>query len=136
MTGLLDFRSDLLALGIQGFQWLGGSFVEDIESHEGRDPGDLDMVTFTGQPADAVSLGTKLAGKPELLSKDWVREAYRLDHLLVPLATPADKLVELSSFWYGLYSHRKDRVWKGMLKIKLTDRIDDYAARVLVEGQL
>ena len=42
----LDFRERLTTEGlINGFQWLDGSFLEDIEVRESRPPKDLDVVT-------------------------------------------------------------------------------------------
>lgn len=47
LQGLLNYRAALYDLGIvQGFQWIGGSFVEDIERLECRNPNDVDVVTF------------------------------------------------------------------------------------------
>jgi hypothetical protein len=34
-----------------GFQWIDGSFVEDVEKSRGRAPGDVDIVTFAHRPA-------------------------------------------------------------------------------------
>ena len=52
LDGLLHYRSELRGLGfLQGFQWLDGSFVEDVEAREGRAPGDIDLVTFAYPPA-------------------------------------------------------------------------------------
>jgi len=46
LDGLLEFRSRLRAEGLrQGFQWLDGSFLENVELREGRPPRDLDVVT-------------------------------------------------------------------------------------------
>lgn len=50
------------------------------------------------------------------------------DHFLVPLGSAPRVLVDLSKYWYGLFSHRRDRVWKGMLAVALADRSDDAAA--------
>ena len=39
-----------MKIGIgSGFQWLDGSFLENVEMTEKRDPGDLDLVTFFRQ---------------------------------------------------------------------------------------
>jgi hypothetical protein len=47
LDGFLQFRQRLRAAGLAvGFQWLNGSFLQDVERFEGRDPGDLDVVTF------------------------------------------------------------------------------------------
>ncbi len=135
LAGLLKFRKDVLALGIQGFQWLGGSFVEDIEAHAGRDPGDIDVVTFASNPEKPAQLSNILNQKPELFDADRVKEMYRVDHHWISLGSESAKLVEEALFWYGLYSHRNDQTWKGMLKVKLTDRTDDDAARSSVGGE-
>src|SRR4051812_26048050 len=47
LDGFLRHRSRLHAAGLtSGFQWLDGSFLENIEVTETRDPKDLDVVTF------------------------------------------------------------------------------------------
>src|SRR6478735_7819025 len=47
LKGLLAFRKKLTEFGvINGFQWLDGSFLENIEISERRNPNDLDLVTF------------------------------------------------------------------------------------------
>ena len=49
--GLLRYRKELANLGFtDGFQWLSGSFMEDIESLERRHPKDVDIVTFCYRP--------------------------------------------------------------------------------------
>jgi hypothetical protein len=135
LLGFLDFRRDALVLGIQGFQWLGGSFVENIEVHARRDPGDMDVVTFVSNPATPTELKAILDTKPELFDADRVKERYRLDHHWISLGSQPAKLVEEAQFWYGLYSHRNDQTWKGMLKTHLTDSTDDGMVRGLVEGK-
>ncbi|MFH0902573.1 MAG: hypothetical protein V2A73_18235 [Pseudomonadota bacterium] len=47
LTGLLDFRQALHSIGlVRGFQWLDGSFLENVELTESRPPRDIDVVTF------------------------------------------------------------------------------------------
>jgi hypothetical protein len=51
LTGLLEYRTALHGFGfVRGFQWIDGSFVERVED-QGRDPGDVDIVTFFRRPA-------------------------------------------------------------------------------------
>ena len=53
LRGWLNFRTRLTQLGIvSGFQWLDGSFLEDIEGIEARQPRDLDLITFFVPPTD------------------------------------------------------------------------------------
>ena len=50
--GLLQYRQELAGMGLtNGFQWLSGSFTEDIELLEARQPRDVDVVTFCHRPA-------------------------------------------------------------------------------------
>ena len=47
LLGLLDYRKALYRAGISGgFQWVSGSFVEDVENRKGRGPADIDIATF------------------------------------------------------------------------------------------
>ena len=51
LWGFLAYRQALMNAGLtQGFQWLDGSFLEDIERTAGRPPGDLDLVNFFRRP--------------------------------------------------------------------------------------
>jgi hypothetical protein len=46
--GLLAYRQQLSGIGLQvGFQWLSGSFMEDIEGLEARSPKDVDIGRFS-----------------------------------------------------------------------------------------
>jgi hypothetical protein len=54
LEGLMRYRAELHAVGlIQGFQWLDGSFLEDVEQLASRPPNDIDVVTFYHLPPDA-----------------------------------------------------------------------------------
>ena len=47
LSGLLGFRAALHGAGLtRGFQWIDGSFVEDVERTRGRAPGDIDVAAF------------------------------------------------------------------------------------------
>lgn len=47
LQGLLAFRAELHRARItSGFQWLDGSFLENVEVLEQRDPKDIDVVTY------------------------------------------------------------------------------------------
>src|SRR5271165_1650152 len=49
--GLLRYRLELGNIGFSaGFQWLSGSFMEDIETLETRHPKVVDLVTFCHRP--------------------------------------------------------------------------------------
>ncbi|MBW7864315.1 MAG: hypothetical protein H3C30_07875 [Candidatus Hydrogenedentes bacterium] len=51
LSGLLGFRAALHSAGLtEGFQWIDGSFIENIEEIESREPADVDVVTFFHLP--------------------------------------------------------------------------------------
>src|SRR5438874_2710456 len=54
--GLIQYRQALANIGFtDGFQWLSGSFLEDIENLETRPPNDVDLVTFCHRPPAATA---------------------------------------------------------------------------------
>lgn len=131
LRGFLALRSKLFSLGIGGFHWIDGSFCEDIEAQEGRAPLDIDVVTFVAQPTTPLDLANIL--RPEgLLDRGAVKATYHVDHFVVSLGSSPALLVDHSRYWCGLFSHRRDRVWKGMLRLEMTDRTADIAAKTLL----
>lgn len=136
LRGLLSLRQALFDLGISGFQWVGGSFLEDIEAQNNRDPRDIDVVTFVGKPERSNDLALQITTRnPMLLDRVQTKTHYLVDHFLIPLGMLPHQLVDQSRYWYGLFSHRRDGAWKGMLAIQLIDRGDDAAALATLGGQ-
>jgi hypothetical protein len=136
LMGFLELRAILFSLGIRGFQWLSGSFLENIEVLERRDPGDIDVVTFVDcqESPEAWYSFIVSAGKEEILDFSWTKENYFVDHYVIPLSSGPAEIVDLTRYWYGLFSHRRDLLWKGMLVVDLADIADDEAARALLAG--
>jgi hypothetical protein len=129
LTGFLDFRERLSQSGlITGFQWLDGSFLEDIEAREGRAPRDLDIVTiYWGY--DLLFQTNLLQQLPEFGDPYLSKATYRLDHYPFDADSTPETTVEYSRYWIQLFSHNRDSVWKGMLSIRLNTPADDAAAR-------
>src|SRR5260221_6895823 len=60
LDGFLRFRAALHETGVvAGFQWLDGSFLEDIETLESRSPNDIDVVTFFHLPVGVTQAALK-----------------------------------------------------------------------------
>lgn len=135
IEGLLDYRADLAALGfVRGFQWLDGSFAENIEAHEQRPPNDIDIVTFAFSPVGLTStqIGQMLAEHPALFMNAQAKEKYGCDAYMLPLDKSPENLVKRCTYYFGLFSHRRsDQVWKGLLQIPLES--DDALARELLK---
>lgn len=132
LEGFLSLRKELIALGFRGFQWLDGSFLENIEVQEVRAPKDIDVVTFVEEPADENAIAASLNGRPELWKPALTKAMYFTDHYLLSLEQRRRLVVSQTRYWYGLFSHRRDGVWKGMLIVELKDLVDDDAARIVL----
>lgn len=125
----LDFRERLRSEGLtQGFQWLDGSFLENIELRDSRPPNDLDVVTFFwgyDYPFQ-LNLGAVF---PEFANPTLAKASFSLDHYPVDAGFSPAFTVESARYWSQLFSHNRLGVWKGMLKIDLNTPADDVAAR-------
>jgi hypothetical protein len=135
--GLLAYRQALNGLGLTiGFQWLSGSFLEDIESLESRPPRDVDVVTFCHRPPgaqlDAEWDALQLANAP-LFDPPQIKAAYRCDAYFVDLDIVPWAVVWYTRYWFGLFAHRRGGLWKGLLEIPLAVSNDDNDAAAMVQ---
>ena len=134
LTGLLDFRADLRAVGFsEGFQWLDGSFVEHIEETRGRAPADVDIVTFAHRlpmPPEEWKRFVMVDHR-YLFDPGETKKRYHCDAYFVDLTKNAFLIVDDTRYWFGLFSHQRvTSLWKGMLSVPLQS--DDDAARLLL----
>ena len=133
LDGLLRYRSALQALGLNsGFQWLDGSFVENVEEMEGRPPNDVDVVTFFNLPPGVTELSI-VRQDPDLFpltrsARQAFKARFHVDAYLERLGQPSDSIVLQSAYWYSMWSHRRNAVWKGLLHVSLAPA-EDAAAR-------
>lgn len=132
LDGLLRFRADLHAAGVtSGFQWLDGSFLEQVEALEGRAPRDMDVVTFLDLPPgqDQRSLVQRHGS---LFDQKQVKASYAMDAYFAVLGQPTDQWqVKNIAYWYSLWSHRRDGVWKGFVQVDLNPSQDGDARAIL-----
>lgn len=136
LRGLMALRAKLLQLGFtEGFQWLDGSFVENVEAHAERPPADVDVVSFVHSPAglSATQVQSLMDTNPEVFVRERCRADYFCDLFVVNLGKKPEKLVQDVRYWYGLYSHRRsDHVWKGLLQLPMVS--DDDVALALLDN--
>lgn len=127
LNGLLAHRADLNKAGLVGWQWLSGSFVEDIEnSVRARPPGDIDVVNFV-MPPKGLDAGARKVF--EHLLHATVRGAktkHHCDSYVVFLDRAPEYVVKQTTYWYGLFSHSRDHggAWKGMAAVPLANAGD------------
>jgi len=130
--GLLRYRQQLESLGlVVGFQWLSGSFMEEIEMLEARDPRDIDVITFCHRPAsvaDDAAWQAFLASNMAFVDPLAVKAAFNCHVFFVDLNIEPLSIVDQTRYWFGLFSHRRGGLWKGMLQVPLSVSADDADA--------
>jgi hypothetical protein len=132
LNGFLQYRAALHKAGlVSGFQWLDGSFLENVELLESRTPNDIDVVTFFDLPANK-SQADMLQQFPELFPRtremlQKIKSIYCVDAYLEDLAKAPKRLVRQSSYWYSMWSHRRNQAWKGYVQVDLAPTNDALA---------
>ena len=136
LRGLLSYRAKLRSLGItNGFQWLDGSFVEDVEKSRGRPPNDIDIVTFADRPHDTRDQDQwriLVSENSDVFIPELSKDAYSCDAYFVDLETPPLHIVNNTKYWFGLFSHQRESyLWKGMIEIPLLCNDEEEAQLLL-----
>lgn len=133
VSGFLRYRKALRRAGfVRGFQWIDGSFIEDVETIESRDPRDIDVVTFFHLPK-AETQQTLMSSMPQLFRREDTRDEYRVHAYYVQLDETPELLVEQATYWNSLWSHRRNGRWKGYVQIALSPSDDREAKANLDE---
>ncbi len=135
LKGLLEYRKKLRGIGItEGFQWIDGSFVENVELNRGRPPADVDLVTFGFRPSETDNDWNKLLHNNEdIFYSDISKEKYYCDAYFVDLSLNPMHVVKSTSYWFGVFSHQRESyLWKGMIEIPI-QCTDDDALKLLEE---
>lgn len=134
----LKYRLALKKIGVvEGFQWIDGSFVEDVENNLGRPPDDIDLVTFGKRPSginNANEFFVLSANNSDLFVSGLAKQTYNCDAYFVDLGLPQEAIVKYTTYWFGLFSHqRATSLWKGIIEIDLSED-EGYALKLLEDG--
>lgn len=130
LKGLVSFRKKLNDHGItEGFQWLDGSFTENVEVSLGRPPRDLDIVTFYNHSIlSNIQIQEIEDNFTDFFDFEESKTNYKLDHYPVNYFSHPLLTIESTRYWIQLFSHNRLGVWKGIIKIPLnTPTIDNEA---------
>ncbi|MCU9838736.1 hypothetical protein OEZ49_13235 [Ruegeria sp. WL0004] len=125
LQGLLNYRAALTASGATvGFQWLDGSFMENVEDVEGRAPNDIDVVTFFELPAGETQTSF-LRGNADLFDRKKTKATFLVDAFPQVLGQQLTySRVRQTVYWYSMWSHRRTGLWKGYLEVDLSPAND------------
>ena len=61
-----------------------------------------------------------------------MKPIFKCDVQFVDLDTQSENVVNLTRFWFGLFSHRRGGLWKGLLQVPLAVTQDDADASIMV----
>lgn len=124
VEGFLSYRKSLFCVGItRGFQWIDGSFTENVEDIEGRSPHDIDCITFYCMP-DGENEESLYMKNPRLFEHDDVKSQFNVDSYHIDIA---DGTIDDITYWYSMWSHRRDWAWKGFIQLEIDPRLDEEA---------
>lgn len=90
------------------------------------------MVTFFSG-VNNVQAAVIQSNFPEFISSGLSKQNYLVDHYPVPYDANPEFTVEYTRYWYQLFSHNRQGVWKGILRIPLyqTSQNDSQALSYL-----
>jgi hypothetical protein len=130
LQGFLAYRAELHKAGLNtGFQWLDGSFTENLETTEQRAPNDIDVVSFLEGSA---RLSDAAIAANDIFDRGRAKAHYLVDGYFVELdELPPSEIVSWSAYWYSMWSHRRNQDWKGFLQVDLSPADDSRALRRL-----
>jgi len=134
IDGLLKYRRELHSCGItKGFQWLDGSFMEMIESLEARQPADIDVVSFFYLP-DGKSQQELAVTNRNLFNSTKIKMKFYVDAYTFQLGFPTDSdQAREIAYWYSMWAHRRDEIWKGFVQVDLAPSEDEAAMEALTK---
>jgi len=133
MDGFLRYRQLLHAAGIvAGFQWLDGSFLEEVEMIRTLPPKDIDVTTFFYLPTGKTQREL-VKNYPILLDTMAIKQQYHTDGFLVCLdPNSLEYCIRQANYWYGVWSHQRNTFrWKGFIQIDLNPQADVLATKML-----
>lgn len=118
LKNFLYYRKFLYELDItSGFQWVNGSFTENVETLRNRPPNDIDVVSFITEPKNPLP--------NELFDNSYIKQQYQVDSYFVDLNDAPQELVKWTAYWYSMWSHQRDtNIWKGFFQMPLSEQDD------------
>lgn len=143
LFSLLQYRSLLHSFGyVDGVQFIDGSFVENVETREGRNPRDIDIFSFLIRPSqyrgnDPLWQST---GFPqwvgEIVNQSLNKQRYQLDTYAIAVdQTGPLQLMNETIYWYSLFSHKRvTQEWKGFVVVPLNVSDDQAALLAITSG--
>jgi hypothetical protein len=135
LRGLLDYRDELGRAGITtGFQWLDGSFMEHKEILLNEPPKDVDVVTYFTLPTGITDELAFITQNPDLFYPDRSKLRFHVDAYAMVIGNSLEVSdVGQISYWYSMWSHRRNGLWKGFVQVDISANEDETAKVLLAQ---
>lgn len=107
--------------------------MEHKEFLENAPPEDVDVVTFFNLPA-GVDQQTFVPTIHDLFDKRLTKAQYRVDAYLCVLGQVMGASdVKTIAYWYSMWSHRRNGIWKGFVQVDIFEDEDRIANELLAQ---
>ncbi|MFC6204220.1 DUF6932 family protein [Psychrobacter urativorans] len=136
LIGFLAYRQAIYSSGIEtGFQWVNGSFAENVESIADRAPNDIDIVTFSNFYHTIPDYPNWAQRNIHLFDNPTAKNKYKVDSYWVDMDLGFNEAsIRKCTYWYSMWSHQRDTdIWKGFFVIPLSPSDDNEAMKYLSE---
>lgn len=142
LLGLNSYRQHLSKGGfVSGYQWIDGSFVENVETTRGRPPSDIDVVTLFNRPMKYQVSGHqwdadyKATLHKQFFSTKHMKPRYYCDTYSIDLDADQASLVDHTMYWGGLFTDIKGSTEKkGIVRIPLATDPMEFSAIISAIG--
>jgi hypothetical protein len=138
LQGLLEYRKALTNIGVMnGFQWLDGSFMENKEVLLNIPPNDVDVVTFFSLPDGVSDQFAFLASNTDLFEPVRSKNRFHVDAYAMVIGDPLQASdVQQIAYWYSMWSHRRNGMWKGFVQVDISSSEDQIAEPLLAQMRI
>ncbi|MGB5864418.1 MAG: hypothetical protein WBG95_08955 [Sulfitobacter sp.] len=136
LLGLNAYRKHLSEGGfVSGYQWIDGSFVENVEDTRGRPPSDIDVVTLFNRPikyqvsGDLWDSDYQVTLHRNFFATQHMKPRYSCDTYSIDLDADQASLVDHTMYWGGLFTDVKGSTEKkGIVRIPLPSDPMEFSA--------
>ena len=113
-----------------------GSFTENKELLLLEPPNDVDIVTFFHLP-DGMDQSSFAQVFADLFDTDNTKKLYKVDAYGQPLGVALKEMdVVIISYWQSMWSHTRNRIWKGFLQVDFSEDEDHIASGLLARMEV
>jgi hypothetical protein len=139
IRNLIGYRALMRTGGfVSGIQFLNGSFLENVEATQGRDPQDIDVFSLVSLPpayqtnAQAWSSTGLPFWRDEVVNQPLNKQRYSLDTYADIYPQPGLSEIKTIIYWYSLFAHQRVTMeWKGFVAVPLDAASDANALAIL-----